>query len=180
LASSPAPFATTSSAGDASSNACAAGYTPCLPVVSDLDCGQIPDAKKPVRVTGSDPYGLDRDRDGLGCEIASEGGGKKSPWGLILRKPPRKEARSAKVGDILTVAGWSPSAARGRPFVLCAVSGSLVITCQQKFGPRGELKGTVQVFDTWPIQRRQVVEGIFELTLRVRDRVKASDTVPIR
>jgi hypothetical protein len=35
--------------------------------VADLDCGQIPDSKKPVRVTGDDQYALDRDRDGLGC-----------------------------------------------------------------------------------------------------------------
>jgi hypothetical protein len=159
--------------------ACAQGYSPCLPVTADLDCGQIPDSKKPIRVTGEDQYGLDRDADGLACEIAGDGGGAKSPWGLILRKPPRKEALSAKVGNTLTVAGWSPASARGQPFVLCAVSGRRVITCQQNVGLRGELKGTVQIFDTWPIQRRQVVGGVFKLTLQVKGKIKASDTVPI-
>jgi hypothetical protein len=162
-----------------SAKACAPGYSPCLPVAADLDCGQIPDSKKPIRVTGDDQYALDRDDDGLACEIAGDGGGAKSPWGLILRRPPRKEALSAKVGNTLTVAGWSPASARGQQFVLCAVSGRRVITCQQKVGPRGELKGTVQIFDTWLIQRRQVVGGVFKLTLQVKGKIKASDTVPI-
>jgi endonuclease YncB( thermonuclease family) len=47
---------------------CAPGYAPCLPVVRDLDCNEIPDRLKPIRVTGSDPYRLDGDGDGLGCE----------------------------------------------------------------------------------------------------------------
>ncbi|MFO6454386.1 MULTISPECIES: thermonuclease family protein [unclassified Aeromicrobium] len=44
---------------------CMAGYSPCLPIVADLDCGEI---GHPVRVTGSDPYRLDRDGDGTGCD----------------------------------------------------------------------------------------------------------------
>lgn len=44
---------------------CMAGYSPCLPVVADLDC---PDIGHPVTVTGSDPYRLDRDHDGIGCD----------------------------------------------------------------------------------------------------------------
>lgn len=47
-------------------SACAPGYDPCLPVASDLDCPQI---RQVVRVTGDDPYGLDRDGDGLGCTL---------------------------------------------------------------------------------------------------------------
>lgn len=67
--------------------ACAPGYRPCLPVREDLDCGQIADRLKPERVTGDDPYALDRDRDGLGCEPSGWGGsgpgaGALSPWGL--------------------------------------------------------------------------------------------------
>jgi hypothetical protein len=34
----------------------------------DLNCSDIPADKKPVHVTGSDPYGLDRDGDGTGCD----------------------------------------------------------------------------------------------------------------
>lgn len=47
---------------------CAPGYSPCLPIVPDLDCGDIADELKPIRVTGDDPYGLDGNDDGLGCE----------------------------------------------------------------------------------------------------------------
>jgi endonuclease YncB( thermonuclease family) len=45
---------------------CAPGYSPCIrPYPPDLDC---PDIGRPVRVTGSDPHGLDRDGDGIACE----------------------------------------------------------------------------------------------------------------
>ena len=47
---------------------CQPGYSPCLPRVADLNCSDIPAAKKPVRVTGSDPYRLDGDGDGIACE----------------------------------------------------------------------------------------------------------------
>jgi hypothetical protein len=47
---------------------CQPGYSPCLPRVADLNCSDIPASKRPVRVTGSDPYRLDGDRDGLACE----------------------------------------------------------------------------------------------------------------
>lgn len=44
---------------------CMEGYSPCLPIVADLNC---PDIGHPVTVTGSDPYRLDRDGDGTGCD----------------------------------------------------------------------------------------------------------------
>jgi endonuclease YncB( thermonuclease family) len=45
---------------------CAPGYSPCVPPYPpDLDCA---DVNGPVRVTGSDPHGLDADRDGIACE----------------------------------------------------------------------------------------------------------------
>lgn len=44
---------------------CHPNYEPCLPVTEDLDCSDI---RQPITVTGEDPYGLDRDRDGLACE----------------------------------------------------------------------------------------------------------------
>jgi len=51
---------------------CTPGYSPCLPPASDYDCsggtGDGPEYTGPVRVTGSDPYGLDADNDGYGCE----------------------------------------------------------------------------------------------------------------
>jgi hypothetical protein len=54
------------------SNNCTPGYSPCLPPASDYDCaggsGDGPEYTGFVRVTGSDPYGLDADGDGFGCE----------------------------------------------------------------------------------------------------------------
>jgi hemolysin type calcium-binding protein len=52
---------------------CTAGYSPCIPTGSDVDCaggtGNGPRyVDGPVYVTGSDPYGLDADGDGVGCE----------------------------------------------------------------------------------------------------------------
>lgn len=54
--------------GGGGGGACHPSYSPCLPVKDDLNCGEIPDSKKPVTVKGSDPYRLDSDNDGLGCE----------------------------------------------------------------------------------------------------------------
>jgi hypothetical protein len=55
---------------------CTPGYSPCLPIgPSDYDCygggGDGPAYTQPgvtYQVTGSDPYRLDSDNDGLGCE----------------------------------------------------------------------------------------------------------------
>jgi hypothetical protein len=47
---------------------CQPGYSPCLPRTADLNCSDIPAAKRPVRVTGSDPYRLDGDGDGIACK----------------------------------------------------------------------------------------------------------------
>ena len=52
---------------------CTAGYSPCLAPAYDYDCaGGSGDGPKyaygPIYVTGSDPYGLDADGDGVACE----------------------------------------------------------------------------------------------------------------
>ena len=39
----------------------------CLPIVDDVNCGSVPN---PVTVVGPDPYRLDRDNDGIGCEAS--------------------------------------------------------------------------------------------------------------
>ena len=53
-------------------NNCTPGYSPCLPPASDYDCsggsGDGPKYTGRVSVTGSDPYDLDRDGDGVGCD----------------------------------------------------------------------------------------------------------------
>ena len=52
---------------------CTPGYSPCIPPGPDVDCaggsGNGPRyVQGPVAVTGSDPYGLDGNHDGVGCE----------------------------------------------------------------------------------------------------------------
>ncbi len=52
---------------------CTPGYDPCIAPGSDVDCqggsGNGPRyVTGPIRVTGDDPYDLDRDGDGIGCE----------------------------------------------------------------------------------------------------------------
>ena len=45
---------------------CTPGYKPCLPPRADYTCRDI---KGSVLVTGSDPYLLDKDHDGVGCDV---------------------------------------------------------------------------------------------------------------
>jgi hypothetical protein len=52
---------------------CTPGYQPCIPPGPDVDCqggsGNGPRyVQGPITVTGDDPYGLDSDHDGIGCE----------------------------------------------------------------------------------------------------------------
>lgn len=55
-----------SSEPDSEDSECEDGYSPCVPKYPpDLDCADIGEQ---VEVTGSDPHGLDRDSDGVGCE----------------------------------------------------------------------------------------------------------------
>lgn len=76
-------------------DACAPGYSPCLPIVSDLDCDQIPASKKPVKVTGSDQYRLDDDGDGLGCENDGRAGVPRSAPIFLSARQAQYDRRSA-------------------------------------------------------------------------------------
>ena len=51
--------------GDGGRGGCHPSYSPCLPITGDLDCA---DVNGPVTVRGTDPYRLDNDGDGVGCE----------------------------------------------------------------------------------------------------------------
>jgi hypothetical protein len=66
--STPSPTPPTTSRASTPGGACEPGYSPCLPIVGDLDCADISDSLKPIAVTSDDPYNLDGDGDGLGCE----------------------------------------------------------------------------------------------------------------
>jgi len=48
---------------------CAPDYEPCLPIADDLNC---PDIGSQVLVVGDDPYNLDADGNGVGCESYPE------------------------------------------------------------------------------------------------------------
>lgn len=48
---------------------CHPSYSPCLPIVDDLDCPDVRAmGKAPVKVKGPDDYRLDGDGDGIGCD----------------------------------------------------------------------------------------------------------------
>lgn len=48
---------------------CHPSYSPCLPIVGDLDCPDVRAlGKAPVTVKGPDDYRLDANHDGIGCE----------------------------------------------------------------------------------------------------------------
>jgi hypothetical protein len=77
----PAPIAQPACANvtDASGNplpctgGCTPGYSPCIPPGDDVDCaggsGNGPRyVTGPIQVTGSDPYRLDADHNGVGCQ----------------------------------------------------------------------------------------------------------------
>lgn len=62
----------TGSASSSGGGDCTPGYSPCLQPASDYDCqggtGDGPKYTGRVEVTGSDPYDLDADGNGVGCE----------------------------------------------------------------------------------------------------------------
>jgi hypothetical protein len=70
--SKPAPR-TAQAAPKPQPSGCDPNYSGCVPIASDVDCaggsGNGPAyVSGPVRVVGTDKYGLDNDKDGLGCE----------------------------------------------------------------------------------------------------------------
>jgi hypothetical protein len=65
-APAPAPAPTAVSTPAPTHSSCSPYYSPCVPDVSyDLDCSDI---GMRVSVHGGDPYHLDADHDGIGCE----------------------------------------------------------------------------------------------------------------
>ena len=69
--------ALSSSSAYTASDDCDPNYDPCVPVASDVDCasgsGNGPAyVRGPVRVTGTDIDELDRDGDGVACEVRAK------------------------------------------------------------------------------------------------------------
>lgn len=164
--------------GTGSSMACARGYVPCLPVVDDLDCGEISNAKRPVRIIGTDPYQLDQDRDGMGCIVPGSGGGKKSRYGVILQRPPGREAVTVRAGHLLKVVGWSPTSMAGVRFQLCVVRADGQV-CEDS--NRYLLEGVApEVFGSWRVAQGDGRHGVFRLSVKLRGSFVTSDTAALR
>lgn len=71
VAATPRPTAVP--APTAAQSQCDPNYSGCVPIASDVDCaggsGNGPAyVRGPIRVIGSDIYGLDRDGDGVACQ----------------------------------------------------------------------------------------------------------------
>ena len=65
----------------------------------------------------------------------------------VIRKPPRPEATVVRLGDTVSLAGWSPASMRRQPFqVTHGVRVGVVVA-------KGSLKGAVQVFGTTKVTR---------------------------
>lgn len=69
----PPPAPVPSTPPPAARSSCDPNYSGCVPIASDVDCaggsGNGPAyVAGPIRVVGSDIYGLDRDGDGIACE----------------------------------------------------------------------------------------------------------------
>jgi len=62
-------FAAWGITGGVGGQSCSADYEPCIPVVADMNC---PEIGTQVRVVGDDPYNLDADGNGIGCESYPE------------------------------------------------------------------------------------------------------------
>jgi endonuclease YncB( thermonuclease family) len=65
----PSPEPTSTAEGTPGAANCHPSYDPCLPIVADLDCLDVPAmGLAPIHVIGPDDYRLDGDHDGIGCE----------------------------------------------------------------------------------------------------------------
>lgn len=110
------------------------------------------------------------------------GGSSRSPWGLIIQRPPGTQASSADAGDLLTLVGWSPARFKGVRYQLCQkrLTG---LVCLPGPMPKQDLgyvlKGRVQRLGTWRVTRLSGVGGVLKISLRVRGKLRASDSVSL-
>ena len=81
-----------------SGQGCEPGYEPCLPITGDLDCADIEVlGPGPVHVSGSDPYRLDGDGDGVGVSDRGNVRAKSAAlidqghWAFVARLLRRKD-----------------------------------------------------------------------------------------
>jgi hypothetical protein len=106
----------------------------------------------------------------------------RSPWGLVIQRPPGTEAASADAGDLLTIVGWSPASFKGVRYQLCQKRPTGLV-CIPGPMPKQDLgyvlKGGVQTLGTWRVTRLSGVAGVLKIKLRVGWRLRASDSVPL-
>ena len=97
VAAKPAPKPTVA----ASKPACDPNYSGCVPIASDVDCegggGNGPAyVRGPIRVVGKDIYDLDREGNGVACQVAA----KPAPKPPVAAKPaPTAEPESPSACD---------------------------------------------------------------------------------
>ncbi|TDC53913.1 LPXTG cell wall anchor domain-containing protein [Jiangella ureilytica] len=68
----------------------------CDPEFGDYDCDEIPDSEKPVSVPGADPFLLDDDNDGEGCEVLSGDDTGGDAGGAPPEEPPAADSGSCE------------------------------------------------------------------------------------
>jgi hypothetical protein len=114
--------------------------------------------------------------------LVGDNGRTRSPWGLVIQRPPGTEAASADAGDLLTIVGWSPASFKGVRYQLCQKRPTGLV-CIPGPMPKQDLgyvlKGGVQTLGTWRVTRLSGVAGVLKIKLRVGWRLRASDSVPL-
>ena len=89
---------------------------------------------------------------------------------------------SADVGDLLTIVGWSPASFKGVRYQLCQKRPTGLV-CIPGPMPKQDLgyvlKGGMQTFGKWMVTRLSGVAGVLKVKLRVGQRLRASDSVPL-
>ena len=114
--------------------------------------------------------------------LAEDSGRGRSPWGLIIQRPPGTGASTADVGDLLTIVGWSPSSFKGVRYQLCQKRPTGLVCIpgpMPKQDPGYVLQGRAQALGTWRVTRLSGVAGVLKISLRVGRRLRASDSVPL-
>jgi hypothetical protein len=91
----PAALANDGGDGSGTTQSCALDYAGCVPVATDVDCagggGDGPayvQGPVQVKVPGVDPYGLDEDNNGVGCDpVSADPGGGAAPAPVAQQAP---------------------------------------------------------------------------------------------
>lgn len=112
---------------------CHPAYVQCLPITDDIDCSD-PVITQPIElnVPGVDPYKLDDDGDGIGCEGESTPSTSPSPSKSPTKKPSASPSpRATKTPAVTSNGPELPRTGSNMPFIIgvgvtVLVAGSLL------------------------------------------------------